>query len=398
MNTLSYPSELSRSLAFNPFDTNIFASGESNRIRLWDTNTQEYVAILEGHSGGEINSLAFHPKQPNLLASGDSKGTIKFWDISNLKYPSIVAMFKDHTNSVTSLAFQSKEPYLLASGSEDHTIMLWDVKFTKKNIIDIISFFTRKKELKLPVVIEKLINNYTFSPKIITLKEHTNAVNSVAFHPDQPNILVSASMDNTIKLWDVKKQKETATLINALGNNSLAFQPTQPYYLAADCYNAIRIWDITSKQEIIKLDTTNDIHGIKDLTFHPDQDNILFSGMWDHTIKLWDIYKGKLIDTLSGHTNHISKIALQPKKPYFLVSTSRDKTIKVWGDITATHKNERNNNSNSVQDDESEEEIVELYNGDQQEKVASPAENVNDIVNVVSQPLPLPSENPDFIG
>jgi len=336
-----------QSLAFNPFDKKILAAGEYNKIRLWNTNTQKEITILEVHSGGHVNSLVFHPKQPNLLASGDSEGTIRVWDISNFKQPSIVAMLKGHTDKVTSLAFQSKQPYLLASGSEDKTIKLWNVGLTEKNITDIISSFTKKKELNLPLVIEQLITQYTFPPEIITLKRHTDVVNSVAFHPDQPNRLVSAGMDGTIRLWDVNEQKETATLGNTHAVNSLAFQPKEPYYLASDCYHTIKIWDIANKQEIINLKAT-DFVSIKDLTFHPDQPNILVSGMWDNTIKLWDIYKEKVIDTLSGHTNYIRKIVFQPKQPYLLASTSWDRTIKLWGPKEMAHKNESNNNSNSI--------------------------------------------------
>ena len=45
--------------------------------------------------------------------------------------------------------------------------------------------------------------------KIITLYGHSHDVNSVSFSPNG-KILVSASDDNTIKLWDTKTYKQVA--------------------------------------------------------------------------------------------------------------------------------------------------------------------------------------------
>jgi len=377
--TLSDCNEWSRSLAFNPLNETILATGGAMNMRIWNTQLQRETATLSKYFEMEfVNSLAFLSKQPNLLTSGNSeetsisdidleqleitainslafhpkqpKGTIILWDISNLEQPRIIKTFKGHTGKVTSLAFQSKEPYLLASGSTDNTIKLWDVRLTETNIKNVISSFAREYDLELPVEIEKLIANYAFSPKII-LEGHTDSVKSVAFHPEQPNRLVSASKDETIRLWDVNEQKEITTLENNYFGETLAFQHEEPYYLATADSDTIKIWDITTQEVKITL-TDPDYDNILDLAFHPIYGNFLAASNANNTIKLLDIYKNRVIDTLSGHTDGINKIVFQFERPYLLVSASWDETIKLWGDKTMAHKNERNNNSNSVQDDD----------------------------------------------
>ncbi|KIX96531.1 uncharacterized protein Z520_07797 [Fonsecaea multimorphosa CBS 102226] len=56
-------------------------------------------------------------------------------------------------------------------------------------------------------------------------------------------------------------------------------------------------------------------------------DNILATGSYDATIKIWDLDTGKELRTLSGHTMGIRCLQFDDNK---LISGSLDKTLKVW--------------------------------------------------------------------
>jgi len=67
-------------------------------------------------------------------------------------------------------------------------------------------------------------------------------------------------------------------------------------------------------------------------------DNILATGSYDATIKIWDLDTGEVLRTLQGHTSGIRCLQFDDNK---LISGSLDKTLKVWnwrtGECISTH-------------------------------------------------------------
>ncbi|WP_299485582.1 hypothetical protein [Acaryochloris sp. IP29b_bin.137] len=156
-----------------------------------------------------------------------------------------------------------------------------------------------------------------------SLKEHTDTVYSVAFSPDR-NTLTSASRNGTIKLWDRSEE-----LLNSLKGHidtgySVAFSPDRNTLASVSEDNTIKLWDRSGK-------LLNSLKGHTDtvisVAFSPDG-NILASASEDNTIKLWD-RSGKLLNTLKGHTTAVNNVAFSPDGN-ILASASSDTTIKLW--------------------------------------------------------------------
>jgi WD40 repeat protein len=60
---------------------------------------------------------------------------------------------------------------------------------------------------------------------------------------------------------------------------------------------------------------------------------LLASGSYNNTIKLWDPTTGKLWQTLEGHSCWVESVAFLPNGK-LLVSSSYDKTVKLWDPTT----------------------------------------------------------------
>jgi len=77
---------------------------------------------------------------------------------------------------------------------------------------------------------------------------------------------------------------------------------------------------------------------VSSLAISPAGD-VLASGSWDKTIKVWELETGALIGTLTGHSDRVNSVAISCDGK-LLVSGSSDETIKFWnlqsGDLLCT--------------------------------------------------------------
>ncbi|KAI5120315.1 hypothetical protein M0805_000375 [Coniferiporia weirii] len=111
-------------LAFNPKDTNTFASSCLDRtVKMWSLGSSAPNFTLEAHEKGGVNYVEFYPgaDKPYLLTTGDDR-TVRVWDYHS---KSCVQTLEGHTNNVSFALFHPSLP-LIISGSEDGAVKLWN--------------------------------------------------------------------------------------------------------------------------------------------------------------------------------------------------------------------------------------------------------------------------------
>ena len=162
-----------------------------------------------------------------------------------------------------------------------------------------------------------------------TIEGHTHFVFSAAFSPDGKRI-VSASNDNTIRIWDVQTGKQIGKPLegHADGVLSAAFSPDGKRIVSASDDETIRIWDAQTGKQIGKP-LEGHTSGVLSAAFSPDGKRIV-SASWDETVRIWDAQTKKQIgNPLGEHTGTVSSAAFSPDGRR-IVSASRDKTIRIW--------------------------------------------------------------------
>jgi len=53
------------------------------------------------------------------------------------------------------------------------------------------------------------------------------------------------------------------------------------------------------------------------------------SSSWDQTVKLWDVATGEELESLVGHTDSVTSVAIA-RNGGAIVSGSKDRTVRVW--------------------------------------------------------------------
>lgn len=166
----------------------------------------------------------------------------------------------------------------------------------------------------------------SLTPKLVVQTGHAKEVSSVAFSPDG-EIVVSASGDDTVKLWHVSTGKELHTLTgHTRGVATVAFSPNGHLVASGSRDTKIIIWNSYTGEKLHTLIGHHD--WIASVAFSPNG-KLLASGSKDGMIKLWDVQAGQELGTLKGHTKEVSSIAFRPDSRV-LASGSWDGTIKLW--------------------------------------------------------------------
>lgn len=158
---------------------------------------------------------------------------------------------------------------------------------------------------------------------------HEAGVNSLVFSPDS-SLLVSAGLDGTAKLWDLKATppKELQAFRGHDGFIlSTAFFGHGKAIVTAGQDKTARIWDSKTGKEIFKLE--GHLSPIEAVAISRD-DKTLATASWDQTIKLWDAQTGMLKGALEGSQASLLAVAFSPTDDKLLASAALDGSVLIW--------------------------------------------------------------------
>jgi guanine nucleotide-binding protein subunit beta-2-like 1 protein len=129
------------------------------------------------------------------------------------------------------------------------------------------------------------------------LRGHNGWVTSIATTPESPDMILSASRDKSLIVWNLTRDDTSSPLNYGVPRKAL----------------------------------TGHSHFVRDVVISSDGQFAL-SGSWDHTLRLWDLNAGTTTRRFVGHTKDVLSVAFSADNRQ-IVSGSRDKSIKLWNTL-----------------------------------------------------------------
>ncbi|MBD2254561.1 WD40 repeat domain-containing protein [Nostoc parmelioides] len=159
-----------------------------------------------------------------------------------------------------------------------------------------------------------------------TLQGHTDTVRAIALTPDDQT-LISGSADKTIKIWNFQTLKLKRTLSSRAGGIwSLAISSDGQTLVTAHENGSIQIWNFPTGQ---LLRTIKGHHGrIFSVAISPDGETFATGGI-DQKIKIWNLYTGECLHTIAQHQDAVRALVFSHDGK-MLASSSWDQSIKIW--------------------------------------------------------------------
>lgn len=239
-----------------------------------------------------VKSVDLHPTEPWMLASLYN-GNVHIW---NFESQTLIKSFEVCDLPVRAAAFVPRKNWII-TGSDDMHVRCY---------------------------------NYNTLERVHQFEAHSDYIRAITVHPTQPFILTSSD-DMLIKLWDWEK-KWTCTqvfeghthyvmqiVVNPKDNNTFA---------SASLDRTVKVWQLGSPTPNFTLEGHE--KGVNCVDYYSGGDKpYLISGADDRLIKIWDYQNKTCVQTLEGHAQNISAVRFHPELPIILTG-SEDGTVRVW--------------------------------------------------------------------
>uniref|UniRef100_A0A453G0W3 Peroxin-7 n=2 Tax=Aegilops tauschii subsp. strangulata TaxID=200361 RepID=A0A453G0W3_AEGTS len=165
-----------------------------------------------------------------------------------------------------------------------------------------------------------------------TFRGHEYCVYAAAWSARHPDVFASASGDHTARVWDVREPGPTL-VIPAHDHEvlSLDWDKYDPSILATGSVDkSIRIWDVRSPQAPL-AQLAGHGYAVKRVKFSPHRQGMLMSCSYDMTVCMWDYRKeDALLQRYGHHTEFVAGIDMSVLTDGLLASTGWDEMIYVW--------------------------------------------------------------------
>jgi eukaryotic-like serine/threonine-protein kinase len=301
------------SVAFTPDGKRLVTSGTSRpqqkylerrlgEVRLWDAATGQPLRFDLGGRADKVARAVLSPDGTHLAAT-QFNHAILIWDLATGR---LVTLYGPETQIAYSIAFSPDGKRLVSMyrphddrslNDSPRSIRIWDLA-SRQAVVT--------------------INGFSYLTALPSLS------------PDG-KLLVAADMTKArVQVWDAATGQEAFSCEYRDGGVlcDAVFSPDGKY-LATSWDNAIRFWDVASREPNATWPLGSG--GGRLLAFSPDGKRLATVGIG--TLELWDTAGGQKVQSFKGHFGTVHSLAFSPDGMR-LASGGADGTLRLW-DATA---------------------------------------------------------------
>eukprot|EP00762_Andalucia_godoyi_P004589 ANDGO_05086.mRNA.1 putative WD repeat-containing protein C17D11.16 len=277
-------------------------------IEIWNLDVVdafEPVAILGGSHAqrgtfGEDSSKSANGSTNS--SKSKSKNDKKSKNKKNRPEDEFVA--GSHTDAVLGLAWNTSHRQLLASGSADHTVKLWDL---------------------------------TSLSNVATLKHHTNKVQSVNWHLQEPTVLLSASFDKTAVVADMRNPEKAAARVQ-IGSDAeqASFSPWQggeSHFFVSNDKGSILCFDVRNEAKPLFRIDAHDGRPCTCMSMHPSAPGLMVTAGLDEMVKIWSIDSASGPSLMTSRNLGVGKVFVASQcfdDPFLIAVGGSTGSINLW--------------------------------------------------------------------
>lgn len=320
---------------FCPTNPYVFATcSYDTTVKIWnlhDFSLQRTLHCTEG----VLYGVSWSPSG-KLIVAGSSIGEMIIWDVETGQE---LARYKQSTKQIFYVQWNPSDERILlnSTGDGNAIVMEIDVDYIKDPSNNPALLGSRRRGTQRDVTSDHYsqpVNRRTIA--------HPGIVYGVAWAPFQSTIFATCCHDGLVRVFNYAMMGEL--LYTLRGHNARVFSvnwsPIVPGLLAtASDDRSILVWNInesshtggsSSSAVTPKMQLQGHTNNVRALCWSCELDNILLSGSWDSTIRVWNVNTGHCLAVIRDHNADIYSIASHPQMPFTYISCSRDNTVRLW--------------------------------------------------------------------
>jgi WD40 repeat protein/serine/threonine protein kinase len=305
---------------------------EDSTVRLWEVGNHGAATILSGHES-YVYPVAYSP-DGQWIASGSWDCKVRLWDALTGESAAILP----HPGNIRALAFSPDSSWLVSGCALDESLHIWNVATAR-----------RQNKFKGPgsVVAQAIAvspdgahiaaADADGSARIMEAATgalvhsfrtaSTGETKSLAYSPDGRQLAGTGEDGTQIDIRATRTWQRSARLTGHTGFvHSVSFSRDGRLLASASLDRTVRVWDVATAKCVALLGGHTD--KVYAAAFHPDGKRLASAGRAGF-IWLWDLATGKEVARLEGHTNYVFSLAFSPDGRS-LVSGSGDVKVRIW--------------------------------------------------------------------